>query len=429
MTPEASTPVRPTFREALKFWIKLGFISFGGPAGQIAVMHRELVEKKKWVGEGSFLHALNYCMLLPGPEAQQLATYLGWRLHGLRGGIVAGAFFVLPAAFLLWALSWVYVAHGEVPWVAAVFYGLKCAVLAIVFDAVLRVGKKALKHPVMWALAALAFLALAVLKVPFPALILGAGVIGFAGARWRPDIFKAGGHGAADPVAHGGAPSWSRTLRVAAVCLVLWLAPLTLVFATLGGASTLAEQGVFFSQAALVTFGGAYAVLPYVAQHAVEMQWLTAPQMLAGLALAETTPGPLIMVLQFVGFVGGWHQPDLASPLLSATLCAALTTWCTFLPSFLFILAGAPHVESMRRMPRLNGALAAITAAVVGVILNLALWFGASLLGAGSGRVDTAALALALGAFALLKLAKWDVVWVVLAGGAAGWLLGALGWH
>jgi len=420
----------PSFREALRFWLKLGLISFGGPAGQIAIMHRELVDRRKWVTESQFLHALNYCMLLPGPEAQQLATYLGWRMHGIRGGVVAGVLFILPSAFLLWGLSWVYVAYGEVPWVASVFYGLKCAVLAIVFDSVLRVGNKALKHPAMWSLAALAFGLVFFLKAPFPAVVLGAAAVGFMGARFYPKIFESPGHGVVDELpAVRAHPSIGRTLRVVGVCLVLWMLPVLVVWGWLGTGSTMFAQAVFFSKAALVTFGGAYAVLPYVAQHAVESYWVTAPQMLAGLALAETTPGPLIMVLQFVGFLGGWYQPDFPqAPLVSATACAALTTWCTFLPSFLFILAGAPYVESMRGMPRLNGALAAITASVVGVMLNLAVWFTVSMLWPMDGDFEVAAFVLATACFGAIKILKWEVVWVVLAGGGVGWLVTALGW-
>jgi chromate transporter len=420
----------PSFREALRFWFKLGLISFGGPAGQIAIMHRELVDRRKWVTESQFLHALNYCMLLPGPEAQQLATYLGWRMHGIRGGVVAGVLFILPSAFLLWGLSWIYVEYGAVPWVASVFYGLKCAVLAIVFDAVLRVGNRALKHPVMWSLAALAFGLIYFLKVPFPAVVVGAAVVGFMGAKIYPKIFASAGHGAVDEVPTAGArPSIGRSCRIAGVCLILWMLPVLVVWGWLGTGSTLFAQAAFFSKAALVTFGGAYAVLPYVAQHAVEAYWVTPPQMLAGMALAETTPGPLIMVLQFVGFLGGWHQPDFPqAPLLSATACAALTTWCTFLPSFLFILAGAPYVESMRGMPRLNGALAAITASVVGVMLNLAVWFTLSILWPMNGVLDGTAFALALASFGAIRILKWEVAWVVLAGGVAGWCVNAMGW-
>ena len=325
-------PVHPTFREAFRFWLKLGFISFGGPTGQIAIMHTELVEKKRWLGEERFLHALNFCMLLPGPEAQQLAIYCGWLLHRTWGGIVAGVLFVLPAAGILWGLSYVYVAYGNVGWIAAAFHGLKAAVLAVVVAAVLRIGKKALKNRVMWSIAAAAFAAIFFLKAPFPVIVAGAALIGWVGGRKWENLFNVvKGHGGAarsygraviddtdDTLGHA-APSWGRAARVLAVCGGLWWAPVIAAGLWQGWDGVLAREGFFFSKAAMVTFGGAYAVLPYVAQQAVEQHaWLTAPQMLDGLGLAETTPGPLIMVLQFVGFLGAWNHPGALPPLVAA---------------------------------------------------------------------------------------------------------------
>ena len=415
----------PTFAEAFRFWLKLGFISFGGPGGQIAIMHEELVEKKKWISEDRFLHALNYCMLLPGPEAQQLATYLGWLLHKTWGGIVAGALFVLPSALILWALSWVYVTFGEVRWVAAVFYGLKPAVLAIVGAAVLRIGGKALKNGVMWTLAGLAFVAIYFFKLPFPLIILSAALIGLVGGRfWRKKFLVIGGHASTNVLDdHGGAhtrPSLARAVKVCVVCLLLWWTPVLLIGGWLGTGHALFREGIFFSKAAMVTFGGAYAVLPYVSQQAVETHaWLSAGQMLDGLGLAETTPGPLIMVLQFVGFLGGWNHPGHLPPLLAASLGAGLTTWTTFLPCFLWIFLGAPHLEQLRGNVKLTTALSAVTAAVVGVILNLAVWFGRQVFFPGAGA-DWFAVVLAAVAFLGLWKWKWNVFWVVLGGGLLG---------
>ncbi|HTJ77718.1 MAG TPA: chromate efflux transporter [Rariglobus sp.] len=426
----------PSFREALRFWLKLGLISFGGPAGQIAIMQTELVERKKWIGQERFLHALNFCMLLPGPEAQQLATYCGWLLHRTWGGIAAGVLFVLPSALLLWGLSYVYVAYGAVPWIAAIFYGLKPAVMAIVFAAVLRIGSKALKNGVMWGIAAAAFGLIFFLKVPFPVIVFGAAAIGFVGGRYVPGKFVlASGHGAAgghkgeraviDDAAESEAvrPTWGRALRVIAVCGMLWAAPLIVVGWWQGQEGTLAQEGWFFSKAAMVTFGGAYAVLPYVAQQAVETHaWLAAPQMLDGLAFAETTPGPLIMVLQFVGFMGGFHHPGVLSPLVAATLGAMITTWVTFVPCFLWIFLGAPHVERLRGQKLLTAALSAVTASVVGVILNLAVWFGWHVLvPAGTwASVDWFALAVGAAAFVALHRFKVNLIAVIAASGALG---------
>lgn len=432
-TPAAGEPVRhPTFAEAFRFWLKLGFISFGGPTGQIAIMHAELVEKKRWISEDRFLHALNYCMLLPGPEAQQLAIYVGWLLHKTWGGIVAGALFVLPSAVILWGLSWIYAAYGDVKWIAAVFDGLKPAVLAIVLMAVRRIGGKALKNEVMWTLAALAFAAIFFLKLPFPVIILAAGVIGFVGEKfWKDKFVVLKGHGGkcgtksviddstAAP-AHTK-PSLARALKVIGVCGALWWLPMVAVGAWLGFGHTLFQQGVFFSKAAMVTFGGAYAVLPYVSQQAVENYgWVNAPQMLDGLGLAETTPGPLIMVLQFVGFLGGWKFHAPLSPLAMATLGAGLTTWTTFLPCFLWIFLGAPHIEQLRGNTKLTAALSTITAAVVGVVLNLAVWFGLHVLVPASQPVNWFGLVVCGVAFAGMWRWKWDIIPVVAGAGLVG---------
>jgi len=348
-------------------------------------MHKELVDKRRWISESHFLHALNFCMLLPGPEAQQLATYLGWRLHGAKGGIAAGALFVLPSVFILFGLSWLYMAGGHLPWLAAIFHGLLGAVIAVVAEAVLCIGKRALKSRALWMVAACSFVLIYFLHLSFVIIVLGAAALGWVGHQVLPEQFPAGkGHGASKDSSH--APNlqlppavkatWNRSFSITALCLTLWWLPVFAIAGWLGWSSTPAQQGLFFSKAALVTFGGAYAVLPYVAQQAVENHgWLSHPQMMSGLALAETTPGPLIMVLQFVGFVGGWQHPGTLSPLAGATLGALITTWTTFLPCFLFIFLGAPHIERLGEQPRLSAALTAITAAVVGVILNLGVKF------------------------------------------------------
>ncbi len=427
-------PRHPSFTEAFWFWLKLGLISFGGPTGQIAIMHSELVEKKRWISEDRFLHALNFCMLLPGPEAQQLATYIGWLLHKTWGGVVAGGLFVLPSMLLLWALSLVYVRFGAVPWIAAVFYGLKPAVVAIVVSAVLRIGTKALKNRVMWLIAAAAFVAIFWFKTPFPALVLTAASIGFLGGRFWPALFSVQKGHAASGATVGTSilsddasspehtlPSAKRSLKMAGSCLALWWLPVVLVGLWLGPAHALFQEALFFSKAAMVTFGGAYAVLPYVAQQAVEsFGWLAAPQMLDGLALAETTPGPLIMVLEFVGFLGGWNHPGPLSPLISATLGALITVWCTFLPCFLWIFLGAPYIEQLRGNTRISTALSAVTAAVVGVILNLALWFAANVFFPESTRVDVFAIVVAAVALIGMIRWKWGTIPVVLATGALG---------
>jgi chromate transporter len=417
----------PTFREAMRYWLRLGFISFGGPAGQIAIMHRELVEERRWIGENHFLHALNFCMLLPGPEAQQLATYLGWRLHGWRGGVAAGALFVLPAVLILYALSWLYITGGSVSWIAALFYGLLPAVMAVVASALLRIGRRALKTPALWALAAFSFVAIFFFKVSFVAILLAAALAGWMGHRLVPRLFPAGGghaaaaHEASGPVLALPPPpraTWTRALGLVAVCGTLWWAPILALGWWLGWTSTVFAQGLFFSKAALVTFGGAYAVLPYVAQQAVEQfGWLSHAQMMGGLALAETTPGPLIMVLQFVGFVGGWQHPGALEPWQAATLGAAITTWATFVPCFLFVFLGAPHVDHLRTRPALGAAMAGITAAVVGVILNLTVWFGWHALwpvgwkdGAVLGGVDMFIAVAAIAAFVAMERFKVGVM-------------------
>jgi chromate transporter len=430
--PANNQPAAPTFAEALRFWLKLGFISFGGPTGQIAIMHAELVEKKRWISENRFLHALNYCMLLPGPEAQQLAIYVGWLLHRTWGGIVAGALFVLPSAFLLWALSFVYVIYGETAWVTAVFEGLKPAVLAIVAGAVLRIGKRALKNEVMWGLAALAFVGVFFFNVPFPVIVLTAGALGFSGGKcWPVKFVVISGHGSSkpeasvirdnDPNSGHTKPSLFRALKVGVICLTLWWTPVLALGLWVGFDHVLVKQGLFFSKAAMVTFGGAYAVLPYVSQQAVGYyDWVTAGQMLDGLGLAETTPGPLIMVLQFVGFLGGWKFHAPFSPLATATLGAFITTWTTFLPCFLWIFLGAPHIEQLRNNQKLSAALSAITASVVGVILNLTVWFGLNVLIPSGQPVNWFGVAVCVVAFAGMVRWKWDIIPVVLGAGMLG---------
>jgi chromate transporter len=376
-----------SFGEALRVWLRVAALSFGGPAGQIAVMHRIIVDEKKWVGESRFLHALSYCMLLPGPEAQQLATYIGWLMHRWPGAIMAGGLFVLPGIIAIMALSWVYAAFGQLPIVVALFFGLKAAVLAIVLQAVHRVGSRTLKTGAMIALAAVAFLAIFFGHVPFPLIVLAAGLIGFAGARIGSSAFVVGeGHGSGtaattesllgEELPEHARPTVGRALRVAAVWLALWLVPVIAIVATLGSTHTFGEIGVFFSKMAVVTFGGAYAVLAYMAQQAVETyHWLRPGEMLDGLGMAETTPGPLIMVVQFVGFMAAYRDPGSLPPMLAGTLGGLLATWTTFVPCFLWIGLGAPFIERLRNNKPLNGALAGITAAVVGVILNLGIWF------------------------------------------------------
>ena len=433
------SPVSPvSFWQALRFWLKLGFISFGGPAGQIAIMHSELVERRRWISEQRFLHALNYCMLLPGPEAQQLATYIGWLMHRTWGGIVAGVLFVLPSLFILIALSWVYLRFGDVPVVAGIFYGLKPAVTALVLHAAHRIGTRALKNRWMWAIALLAFIAIFAFDTPFPAIVLTAALIGVAGARWAPAVFAMGaGHGAAQK--HYGAalidddtptPQHARfspghLAQVLRVGVGLWLVVMVLLLSFQGTQGLLTQMGWFFTKAALLTFGGAYAVLPYVYQGAVDQhQWLSGPQMIDGLALGETTPGPLIMVVAFVGFVGAWLQPVFGadSMLLSGVVAACVVTYFTFLPSFIFILAGGPLVEATHGKLRFTAPLSAITAAVVGVILNLALFFAHHVLwpqGFG-GRFDGVSALIALAAAIALFRYKLGVLPLLAACAAVG---------
>jgi chromate transporter len=378
------------FREAVKVWARMAALSFGGPAGQIALMHRVLVEEKRWIGEGRFLHALNFCMLLPGPEAQQLATYIGWLLHRTRGGLVAGGLFILPGLVAIMALSLIYAGFGNVPAIAALFFGLKAAVLAIVLQAVVRIGKRALRNGPMIAIAVAAFVAIFALHVPFPAIVLGAGIAGYLGGRaGHPAFSGGGGHGPAggpsladadsalgEEIPAHARPNAAWSLRVGAAFAVLWLAPVAALLLAFGPSDVFTEIAVFFSKMAVVTFGGAYAVLAYVAQAAVEtFGWLKPGEMLDGLGLAETTPGPLIMVTQFVGFMGAFRSPGALNPYLAGALGGLLTTWVTFVPCFLWIFLGAPYVEALRGNRPLSAALAAITAAVVGVILNLAVWF------------------------------------------------------
>ncbi len=430
--PETPAPV--TFWEAFRFWVKLGFISFGGPTGQIGIMHTELVEKKRWISESRFLHALNYCMLLPGPEAQQLAIYIGWLLHRTIGGIVAGTFFVIPSIFILWTLSYVYVEFGTIFWISSIFYGLKGAVTAIVAAAVLRIGRRVLKNEVMWLIAGAAFIAIFFFKAPFPLIVLGAGLIGFAGGKILPAKFLVmNQHRNAmqqerpvddlSEAAEHTKPSWIRAIKIIAVCLILWWLPTLLVGVRLGRDHTLFREGVFFSKAAMVTFGGAYAVLPYVAQQAAEnYHWLRPGQMMDGLGLAETTPGPLIMVVQFVGFLGAWNQPMGLSRFTAATLGALLTTWVTFVPCFLWIFLGAPHIEQMRGNTKLTSSLSAVTAAVVGVVLNLAVWFAIHAMLPNAQSVDWFLVVLSIACFIVMTRWKWEIIPVVLVSALAGLL-------
>ncbi|MGB9178486.1 MAG: chromate efflux transporter [Pyrinomonadaceae bacterium] len=442
------SPVPPrtvSFAEAFRFWVKLGFISFGGPAGQISIMHRELIERRRWISEERFLHALNYCMLLPGPEAQQLAIYIGWLLHRTWGGIVAGAFFVIPSIFVLLLLSYIYAAYGNVTAVAGALSGFKPVVVAIVVEAVLKIGGRALKRRAHFLIAAVSFIAIFFLRVPFPLIVLAAGLTGLIGTRLWPETFgaaqqrRAVDDGSDDegnsvevvapviddhapPPAHT-LPNGPRAIRILALGLLLWLLPLAGLIAWRGWESLHAQEYRFFTLAALVTFGGAYAVLAYVTQAAAGVYgWLTHAQAVDGLALAETTPGPLIMVLQFVGFMAAWNNPQGMSQTWSAVTGALLTTYVTFLPCFFFIFLGAPYIEVLRGNKHLTGALGGVTAAVVGVILNLALVFGVAVIwphGFAGGTGWFAAL-MSVAAFVALYRYRADVLWVVLAGGLIG---------
>ena len=417
-------PVQVSFAEAFRFWLKLGFISFGGPTGQIAIMHQELVEQRRWISEKRFLHALNYCMVLPGPEAQQLATYIGWLMHRTWGGIVAGGLFVLPSVFILIALSWIYLTYGDVPFVAGIFYGIKPAVVAIVLAAAWRIGQRALKHPALWALAAAAFIAIFAFDAPFPAIVLVAGLIGYVGGQYSPGIFSGGtGHGAAKagygpalidddtPTPAHALFSWKKLAAYFCAGLALWAALIAALAAATGLDGTPTQMGLFFSKAALLTFGGAYAVLPYVYQGAVEHYgWLTATQMIDGLALGETTPGPLIMVVAFVGYVG------------AGITGALVATYFTFLPSFIFIFMGAPFVETTHGNLKFSAPLTGITAAVVGVIVNLALFFAWHVLWpeGPSGRLEWFPALVGTAAFVALFRYKVGVMQVIGACALAG---------
>ncbi|WPC04993.1 chromate efflux transporter [Pseudomonas benzenivorans] len=438
---EHAPPPPVSLLQALAFWLKLGLISFGGPAGQISIMHQELVERRRWISERRFLHALNYCMLLPGPEAQQLATYIGWLLHRTWGGLIAGTLFVLPSLLLLIGLSWVYIAFGDVPLVAGIFYGIKPAVTAIVVQAALRIGARALKNHWLWAIAAAAFVAIFALNLPFPLIVLGAALLGYLGGRLLPEAFSVGGgHGAAKasygpalidddtPTPQHARFRASRLALILAVGAALWLLPMALLCALYGWQGTLTQMAWFFTKAALLTFGGAYAVLPYVYQGAIgHYGWLSPAQMIDGLALGETTPGPLIMVVAFVAFVGAYLQPMLAgdAAFSSGALAACLVTWFTFLPSFLFILAGGPLVESTHGELKFTAPLTGITAAVVGVILNLALFFAYHVLWPQgfAGAFDWPSALIALAAAVALLRYKRGVMEVLGACALAGLLL------
>ncbi|CAL78189.1 putative chromate transporter (ChrA-like) [Bradyrhizobium sp. ORS 278] len=443
-----------SFAEAFKVWLRVALLSFGGPAGQIAVMHRIIVDEKRWVSESRFLHALNYCMLLPGPEAQQLATYIGWLMHRTAGGLMAGGLFILPGILAIMALSWIYVAFGHVWFVEALFFGLKAAVLAIVIQAVVRVGSRALRNNVMIGLAAAAFVAIFFFAVPFPVIIIAAGLIGYLGTRAGRPEFAAAGHGSntngdgdsalGENLPAHARPDKQRTLLTALIWLALWLVPVATIVAATGSGSTFSQIALFFSKMAMVTFGGAYAVLAYVGQQAVEhYHWLTPPEMLDGLGMAETTPGPLIMVLQFVGFVAAARDPGSLSPLIAGTLGGLLATWVTFAPCFLWIFVGAPYIERLRGNKGLAGALGAITAAVVGVILNLSIWFALHTLFrqtipiSGFGldfdaprlsSVDGAALVLSLAAALAILRFRLGMLTVLGASCAAGVLIRLAGW-
>jgi chromate transporter len=420
----------PTFTQALRFWLKLGFISFGGPAGQIAIMQQELVERRKWVSTERFLNALNYCMLLPGPEAQQLAIYIGWLLHRVVGGIVAGSLFVIPSIFVLFGLSYIYAAYGNISWIASVFSGLKPAVIAVVAAAVIRIGKKALGNSVMIAIAGLSFIAIFFFKTPFPVIVLSAGLIGLLGGMLLPGQFIATkGQRTAisengyvviceDPVSCHINPSNRRNIFLILAFLLLWAGPMLMIY-LLSGAPVFFTEGLFFTKAAFLTFGGAYAVLPYIAQAGVEQYaWLTGTQMIDGLGLAETTPGPLIMVVQFIGFLAGWNYPGVLGPLGGAIIGSLVATYFTFLPCFFFIFIGAPYIEKLRGNLKLTSALSSITAAVVGVVLNLAVWFGVQVLMPAEIGFNWFGAILGAASFAAIQWGKLGIITVIL--GAAG---------
>lgn len=430
---EKTKPV--SFREAFWFWVKLGFINFGGPAGQIAIMHEELVERKRWVSEGQFLRTLNFCMLLPGPEAQQVATYIGWRLHGTLGGIVAGSFFVIPSVFVLLLLSYLTVAYSEVPAITGLLYGIQPVVIAIVVEAVLRIGRRTLHHAALVVFAIASFVAIYFLSVPFPLVVLGAALAGLLLQRWWPEIFRPSGHGGGgsaedaettDESAGGGRTSLLRNLRLVGIFLVLWAVPVGAIFLWRGGEDVLLREALFFTGAAFVTIGGAYSVLSYVADVAVNTYgWLTTEQMVQGLGLAESTPGPLIMVTQYVGFLGAWNFSGPFAPLLYGTLGAAITTYVTFLPCFFFIFLLAPYIELLANNRRIQAALVGVTAAVVGVIANLAVFFASNVLfpeDYSVGGLDVFALVVAVVSFATLQRFKLPIYVMVPVGALAGML-------
>ena len=419
------------FWEAFWFWVKLGFINFGGPAGQIAIMHRELVERKRWVSESQYLRTLNFCMLLPGPEAQQVATYIGWRLHGTVGGVVAGSFFVIPSIFVLWLLSYLAVAHSDVPAITGLLYGIQPVVIAIVVEAVLRIARRALGHYLLIGFSVAAFVALFFFSIPFPLVVLAAGLGGLLLSRVVPEAFESGGHGsseeaesAVDLAASRGQPSMLRNLRLLATFLVLWVVPVGAVWIWRGGEDVLVREALFFTGAAFVTFGGAYAVLSYVADVAVNQYgWLTADQMVQGLGLAESTPGPLIMVTQYVGFIGAWNDPGPFAPLFYGTLGALITTYATFLPCFLFIFLFAPYIELLASNRRLKAVLVGVTAAVVGVIANLAVYFATQVLfpeDVTLRGLDVFALIVAVISFVVLQRFKVPIYLIVPAGAVVG---------
>jgi chromate transporter len=419
------------FWEAFWFWVKLGFINFGGPAGQIAIMHRELVERKRWVSEKQYLRTLNFCMLLPGPEAQQVATYIGWRLHGTVGGIVAGSFFVIPSIFVLLLLSYMAVAHSDVPVISGLLYGVQPVVIAIVVEALLRIGRRTINHRVLVGFAVLAFVALYFLSVPFPLVVLIAAIAGLLLSRtsFARDAFRAGGHGsseeyAIDQTASNGRPSVLRNVRLLGTFILLWAVPLGALYLWRGGDDVLVKEALFFTGAAFLTFGGAYSVLSYVSDVAVgHYGWLSADQMVQGLGLAESTPGPLIMVTQYVGFIGAWNDPGPFSPLLYGTLGALITTYATFLPCFLFIFFLAPYIELLANDQRLRAILIGVTAAVVGVIANLAVYFAMQVLfpdGISLAGLDLFALVVAVVSFVVLQRYKVPIYLMVPAGALLG---------
>ena len=426
MTDETSSEKQvPSFREALRFWIKLGFISFGGPAAQIALMHREIVEKRRWLSESHFRHALNFCLLLPGPEAQQLATYLGWRMHGAKGAFAAGIWFILPSYFIMLGLSWMYVNGASMPAVQPILSGLLAAAIALVLDAVLRIGKKSLRHAMHYAIAITAFFLLVLAHVSFFWIIFGAAILGYF-LREKIEHQAASVTSAID-LAHSTSPTWKRAVRISAVGLAAWITPLLICVLQLGKDHAITQMGVFFSKAAMVTFGGAYAVLPYVAQQAVEHHhWLTHEQMIAGLALAETTPGPLIMVLEFVGFTGAWHAPGHLPAAIAAWIAATLTVWCTFVPCFLFVFLGAPHIETIGNHPRLRAMMRAISAAVVGVIAQLLLTLTRQILFITENQqthIEWPLIILSAAAFLAIRYGKINIMTIIAICGLSSWVM------